>query len=47
MITDSGDDGSPTVTIDDSPAAAAFRELAAGISQQIAITNAIRESFEK
>jgi ATP-binding protein involved in chromosome partitioning len=46
-ITDSGDEGSPVVTIDESPAAMAFRELAAGISQQIAITNAIRETFEK
>jgi len=47
MITDSGDAGSPVVTMDESSAALAFRELAAGVSQQIAITNAIRESFEK
>jgi ATP-binding protein involved in chromosome partitioning len=45
-ITDSGDEGSPVVTLDESVSAGAFRDLAAGVSQQIAISNAIRESFE-
>jgi len=44
-ISDSGDSGNPIVTNGDSPVSRAFYELAASVSQQIAITNAIRETI--
>jgi ATP-binding protein involved in chromosome partitioning len=44
-IADSGDAGSPIVTDDDSPVSAVFVKLAENVAQQIAISNAIRETF--
>jgi ATP-binding protein involved in chromosome partitioning len=46
-ITESGDSGSPIATIKDSPVAAAFMALAEAVAQQIAIQNAIKESFKQ
>jgi len=44
-ITESGDSGSPIATDDHSTVAAAFMKLAEAVAQQIAIQNAIKESF--
>jgi ATP-binding protein involved in chromosome partitioning len=44
-ITESGDSGSPVATGDHSPVATAFMQLAEAVAQQIAIQNAIKESF--
>ncbi len=46
-ITESGDAGSPVVTDGKSPVAAAFQDLGNKVAQQIAIHNAIKESFGK
>jgi len=45
MITVSGDTGSPVVAGSSSPVSKAFHELAASISQQIAINNSIKDIF--
>jgi ATP-binding protein involved in chromosome partitioning len=44
-ITESGDSGRPVAADDHSPVALAFMELAETVAQQIAIQNAIKESF--
>ena len=44
-ITESGDSGAPVATDPKLPVAAAFDELAAHVAQQVAISNAIRETF--
>jgi ATP-binding protein involved in chromosome partitioning len=44
-ISDSGDAGVPVSVNDTSPTAGAFRQLAEAVAQQVAIHNAIRESF--
>jgi len=44
-ITESGDSGSPIAADDQSPVSAAFMQLAQAVAQQIAIQNAIKESF--
>jgi ATP-binding protein involved in chromosome partitioning len=44
-ITESGDSGSPIASADHSPVAAVFMQLAEAVAQQIAIQNAIKESF--
>jgi ATP-binding protein involved in chromosome partitioning len=44
-ITESGDSGSPIAADDRSPVSAAFMQLAEAVAQQIAIQNAIKESF--
>jgi ATP-binding protein involved in chromosome partitioning len=44
-ITESGDSGSPVAADDRSPVAAAFMQLAESVAQQVAIQNAIKESF--
>lgn len=44
-ITESGDSGSPVAAGDHSPVNAAFVQLAEAVAQQIAIQNAIKESF--
>ncbi len=44
-IAESGDAGSPIVTESDSLVAASFMKLAENVAQQVAISNAIRETF--
>lgn len=44
-ITESGDAGSPIATDKDSPVTRAFARLAEAVAQQVAISNAIRETF--
>jgi ATP-binding protein involved in chromosome partitioning len=44
-IADSGDAGCPISLDDDSPVADAFMRLAENVAQQVAISNAIRETF--
>jgi ATP-binding protein involved in chromosome partitioning len=44
-ISESGDSGSPIATDDNSPVTVAFVKLAEAVAQQIAIQNAIKESF--
>jgi ATP-binding protein involved in chromosome partitioning len=44
-ITESGDSGCPVATEDHSPVAMAFMQLAEAVAQQVAIQNAIKESF--
>jgi ATP-binding protein involved in chromosome partitioning len=44
-IADSGDSGKPVATEENSPMAIAFKHLAEAVAQQIAIHNAIKESF--
>jgi ATP-binding protein involved in chromosome partitioning len=44
-ITESGDSGSPISADDHSPVSSAFMQLAEAVAQQIAIQNAIKESF--
>ena len=46
-ITSSGDAGTPVATNPDNSVTAAFDELASNVAQQVAISNAIRETFEK
>jgi ATP-binding protein involved in chromosome partitioning len=46
-ITESGDSGSPIAADDHSPVSAAFMQLAEAVAQQIAIQNAIKESFNQ
>ena len=45
-IADSGDAGNPVATDPDSQISGAFHELAEKVAQQIAISNAIRETFD-
>jgi ATP-binding protein involved in chromosome partitioning len=45
-ISESGDSGSPIASENDSPVTVAFEKLAEAVAQQIAIQNAIRESFK-
>lgn len=44
-ITESGDRGTPVAADPDSPVTDAFNQLAAQVAQQVAITNAISETF--
>lgn len=46
-ITESGDSGTPVATDGSLPVTAAFDKLAEHVAQQVAISNAIRETFEK
>jgi ATP-binding protein involved in chromosome partitioning len=46
-ISDSGDHGSPVALTEHSPVTTAFRDLAEKVAQQVAIQNAIKESFLK
>jgi ATP-binding protein involved in chromosome partitioning len=45
-IADSGDAGVPVALEENSPIADSFSQLAQAVAQQIAIHNAVRESFE-
>jgi ATP-binding protein involved in chromosome partitioning len=44
-ITESGDSGNPIAANDNSPVTTAFTQLAEAVAQQVAIQNAIKESF--
>lgn len=46
-IADSGDSGNPISTDENSPVTAAFVKLAEAVAQQVAISNAIKETFGK
>ncbi|MCX6283490.1 MAG: Mrp/NBP35 family ATP-binding protein [Bacteroidetes bacterium] len=46
-IADSGDSGKPVATENDSPSGMAFAKLAEAVAQQVAISNAIKETFGK
>ena len=46
-IAGSGDSGKPVAAMDDSPTNKAFTKLAEAVAQQVAISNAIRETFGK
>ncbi len=45
-ITESGDTGTPVATDPGTPVTAVFDELASRVAQQVAISNAIRETFQ-
>lgn len=44
-VTGAGDSGTPIAVVEQSPVAAAFMELAGNVARQVAISNAIRDTF--